>query len=194
MVSNYEDVRGSQYTVDFSMAYGVVVYQGSDCMKNAALAIGAPVPMADKLWDSKVFETPTPWEHATGNPVDMSYLDCPDQLRPFIPRGQGAPQGLTLEEHVSWAKLQTHPDLTKMEDMEVDEDLRVAVKFEVEHTAEEIDCYREHRLDEMLITIMKMGDRRMEWWRKSPKEIKQVTMGLHGPAMSYLETLAGGLA
>ena len=80
MVSNYEDVRGSQYTVDFSMAYGVVVYQGSESMKNAALAIGAPVPMADKLWDSKVFEIPTPWEHGTGNQVDMSYLDCPDQI------------------------------------------------------------------------------------------------------------------
>ena len=105
-----------------------------------------------------------------------------------------APQGLTLEEHVAWSKLQTHPDLTKMEDMEVDDDLRVAVNFEADHTVEEIDCYREQMLDEMLITIMKMGDRRMEWWQKSPEEIKQVTMGLHGPAMSYLETLAGGLA
>ena len=41
MVSIYEDVSGSQYTVDFSMAYRVVVYQGSESMGNAALAIGA---------------------------------------------------------------------------------------------------------------------------------------------------------
>ena len=187
---NHEDVGGSRVP---GMAYGVA-YQGSESMKDAALAIGAPVPMADKLWDSKVFETPTPWEHGTGVPVVTSYLDCPDQLRPFIPRGQGAPQGLTLEEHVSWSKLQTHPDLTKMEDMEVDDDLRVAVKFESEQTAEEIDIFGEQMLEDMLITIMKMGDRRLEWWQESPEEIKQVTMGLHGSAMSYLETLAGGLA
>ena len=74
-------------------AHRVPPSDAASSMKDAALAIGAPVPMADKRWDSKVFETPTPWELGTGNPVDMSYLDCPDQLRPFIPRGQGALKG-----------------------------------------------------------------------------------------------------
>ena len=160
-------------------------------MNDPALASGAPVAMADILWDSKVFETPTPWEHGTGNPVDMSYLDCPDQLRPFIPRGQGASHGLTLEEHAAWSKLQTHPDLTKMEYMKVDDEMRVASKFETDHTAEEIYCYREQRLDEMPITIEQLAT---ESWQRSPENIKQVTIGLHGPAMSYIETLDGGLA
>ena len=99
----------AEYPVDFSTSYGVV-YEGSEKMKDAALAVGAPVPMASKLWDSKAFETPTPWEHQPGVLVDTSYLDCPDQKHPFIPRGQGAPTGLTLREHVTWAKAQTHPD------------------------------------------------------------------------------------
>ena len=81
--------------------------------------------------------------------------------------------------------------MTKMEDMVIDDDLRMAVGFEAEHTAEEIDEFREQKINELLLTIMKVGDEKVEWWQQSPDEIKQVTMSLHGPAMTYLEHVAG---
>ena len=43
--------------------------------------------------------------------------------------------------------------MTKMQDMEVDDDLSLAVGFEVAHTAVENDTLSEERLDEMSLSV-----------------------------------------
>ena len=83
----------------------------------------------------------------------MSFLDCPDQKFLYVPQGLGAPTGLSVLEHCLWGKGQDHPDATKLEYLEVDEDLKEVMEFEKEHSVEEIDEFRRKKMDEFVYLV-----------------------------------------
>ena len=55
----------------------------------------------------------------------------------FVPRGNGAPMGLSQREHFSWARMQVHPsdDISA----QVDHAVRNAVHYELTHDIQDMD-------------------------------------------------------
>ena len=176
----------AEYPVSFGTNYAIA-YKAAVLMKEASVD-GTPRP--SKCDDSGIFDTVVPWEDAAGMPTDLSFLDCADVAVPFVPQGLGAPTGLSVMEHCLWALKQEHPDATKISEMTVDDDLYEATVFEKDHSAQEIDDFRQHRLNELLYLVTQLKPRQEQWRDGIPEVIRQVAGKLHGPLAGVLEQWA----
>ena len=76
----------------------------------------------------------------TGGNVD----DAAVLKYPFVTNGLGAPKGLSVWEQIVWSEALSHP--YERTEARVSDEIIAALKFEAEHTSEELDDFRESRL------------------------------------------------
>ena len=179
----------AEYPVSFGTNFAIQ-HEAALTMKEQALREGRPVPMADKLFDSGALAGKLPWEMGPGQIQDMEYLDCPDQKEPYVCQGYGSVKGLSEAEHMKWAQGIEHPDMSRMEDMCVDWDLRAAADFERDHNVEQIDEHRSRCLNELLWYKIQSEGLRQQWLEKVPAEIKETSEKFDGPVADYIEGVA----
>ena len=108
---------------------------------------------------------------------------------PFVPQEGGAPAGLSEREHFEWARWQTHPMQVKMENMNVDDDVKDATKREITTPEQEIEDFREAQVDGLLLREMHSEHDRLAWQSNTPKELQEVNSELQGPLAGWLKTV-----
>ena len=178
-ISKWKTKWAEEYPVRLGENYGRVVAE-SLTMRSEALGSDRRVPMADKYYDETGVTLPKLFIEALEEQYSYKeMLDGEEQV--YVPWGNGAPKGLSNEEHLTFGMLQSHPEDEEF-GKEILPDLREAVRFEIEHELEEIDEYREAAVDRLLLDMVRLeGAARQEWCLASPKCLHRATSTIHGP-------------
>ena len=95
-------------------------------VRSQALLDNQPVPMASLL-ESFGNHFWRAWRPS----VSEARQCLPDPLATFVPRGFGAPSGLSHLEHFHWGRLQEHPPANLR--ISMSEEVRAAVTYEIAH-------------------------------------------------------------
>ena len=86
-----------------------------------------------------------------------------------------------------WAQKQDHPDMTAMEDIEVDIDLQEAVNYECNTDAEVIDDIRQRALNELLWVKVQSAPARERWVKAAPEQMQDFVDKLDGMVAHFIE-------
>ena len=65
--------------------------------------------------------------------------------------------------------------------------MREAMQFEKEHSVEDIDEFRQKRMDEFVYLVAQLQPEWQQWKNKIPEVIRGVAEQLHGPVAGVLE-------
>ena len=123
-----------------------------------------------------------PLAGAAGSPVRSQ--PAPDMARPFVQNGDGQPKGLTHREQVYWMQQATHP--LDYCNIKVDEDLLMAVQFELEHLPESIDHTRGEVLNFWRSRAAALADAQTLWADEAPRPLRKLVSKLHGPLIQEM--------
>ena len=156
-------------------------------MKATACQEGRAVVKAFKFNGSSAISSCLPREHEPGVVVCTDYLNLLDQEFLLCDDVEEPPTGLSNREFIAWAKLQQHPDVVRMGELQVGEDLRDAVRFEIANEREDIDGFRAEQIQQLFLRVAKCEDARMQWCAQLLNELKDIRKHLGGQICDFIE-------
>ena len=103
----------------------------------------------------------------------------------LVPNGLGTPKGLTMIEHIEWAKGIEHPFKVNYTDR-LEADQRAAIEFECTHLPTEIDAFRTAKLEDFEALARSLEPQREVWMAENGLRGSRLAEGLHGPFVAEL--------
>ena len=114
----------------------------------------------------------------------QAFTDVVPSMSPFlVPYGLGAPLGLSPELHVEFARQVRHPSL---EPSVFSEPLEEALKFEISHSAQDIDDFRGTVLRRVVHLAASLTGEQKCWAQEAPEQIRPLVSLIHGPLWQAL--------
>jgi len=107
---------------------------------------------------------------------------APNHEFPFVRDGGGAPRGLTPVEHFAWAAGQKAQHKERF----LSPDLIKAVRYEVRHTAEQIDSHRQEVVNLWRAKAAELDGERIVYENAADIRIKPLVEKLHVPFIQWL--------
>ena len=179
----FRTALASPYPSELGLAYGKCLKAALD-LKLIAEGQGLPAPRADMDYNAG---NPLP-AHALAHSQQHGLQGVGPELciddNPYVPDGCGQPKGLSKLEQVTWQLQQKHP--LQVEDIFLNEDLKMAVAFELDHDVNEIDGYRNVVLNRLAGRAEALQGEQRRWAEQADPRIRHLVAGIHGPLVAEL--------